>query len=324
MNINNKKSDNKSERYPETIEPAEEVNSNNAFNDIKPVEDKSHSARDTIDTTEMKTLIITKIRKFTKNKGYAPYRADWEKERKIDHDLPSVEVILSYFPTWLDVIKEAGVINQRKITRKSRDKIIRQAFEFYNETGELPNRTSWEVYRKKHNARLNRYNSHSRRIEYIISYQRIYMAFENFDELNKEMIKRYNLNLTIKRNPRRYKNEEIIDQIKEFRNKTGKKPTVKTWNKYYKQLGFVSFGTVVNRFGSWNKALERAGIKHKIGYSDEYLINQIKEFKDKTGKKPTERTWNKYHKQYGLVGIGTIIYHFGSWNKALESAGFEK
>ena len=51
-------------------------------------------------------------------------------------------------------------------------------------------------------------------------------------------------------------------------------------------------------------------------YSDEELLNYIKELYTKLGRTPTKRDLEKYD-------VGTYIRHFGSWNNALIKAGFD-
>jgi len=82
----------------------------------------------------------------------------------------------------------------------------------------------------------------------------------------------------------------------------------------------ISASTVVYRFGSWEKGLEKAGLENSPGYKrkfsdDEYFENLL-------------NVWTYYGRQpkYGEMGktpsvISSKAYenHFGTWRKALEA-----
>lgn len=86
--------------------------------------------------------------------------------------------------------------------------------------------------------------------------------------------------------------------------------------------------TYINRFGTWKKALEAAGLERKKimaekpeqtghrGYTKEYLVKKIKQRAHELGRPPknTEMT-NPSGRTY--------IRAFGTWNEALQAAGYQ-
>ncbi len=75
---------------------------------------------------------------------------------------------------------------------------------------------------------------------------------------------------------------------------------------------------ITRRFGGWNRALEKAGLplnkKNKLKYTDEELLQLLKDKAQELGRSPYRRE---------LIEGATIDTRFGSWNKALEKAGLE-
>lgn len=58
-----------------------------------------------------------------------------------------------------------------------------------------------------------------------------------------------------------------------------------------------------------------------IKYSKEEIIRLLKVFYYTEGRLPTTRDWLRKNDIY--PDFSTVIYHFGSWNAAIESAGFQ-
>lgn len=96
--------------------------------------------------------------------------------------------------------------------------------------------------------------------------------------------------------------------------------------KVYAQRGQFAPNTIRNRFGSWAKALQRAGLntehkrkgKHLICPSREALIEDLR----KTAKKLRKETINSgEYEQYGKYGRASVYNRYKSWRKGLEAAG---
>jgi hypothetical protein len=109
-----------------------------------------------------------------------------------------------------------------------------------------------------------------------------------------------------------YTDEELINTLNDFYITNGRKPMMKD---------FSNAGTFSSRFGSWNKALERAGIpKGKLretDYDKDYLLNCLHKYHKETGLIPTIRGL----KSKGYPTAHAFINHFGSFKNALIESG---
>jgi Homing endonuclease associated repeat len=106
---------------------------------------------------------------------------------------------------------------------------------------------------------------------------------------------------------KRYTDEELLDILREKARELGRTP---------KQREVSCYSTLQERFGSFNRALELAGLEvSRKNYTDEELLDMIRDKAKELGRTPQIRDVPNY---------ATIRSRFGSWNHALELAGFEK
>jgi 5-methylcytosine-specific restriction endonuclease McrA len=92
----------------------------------------------------------------------------------------------------------------------------------------------------------------------------------------------------------------------------------------YNASGLYSSGTISRRFGSWNAALEKAGLYatgNWFNVSNDSYIEDIKRVAHLLGKQAI--TMAQYNNS-GKYSSSTICARFGSWFAALEAAGLEK
>jgi len=113
--------------------------------------------------------------------------------------------------------------------------------------------------------------------------------------------------------------EKLIDDLQEFAEELGKTPTARKM----RQDGPWSAKSYHNHFGSWNEALEKAGLESNLeietDISKERLISDLQEFAEQLGKTPTQNKIN----QDGPWSAKLYHNYFGSWNNALKKAGLE-
>ncbi len=85
----------------------------------------------------------------------------------------------------------------------------------------------------------------------------------------------------------------------------------------YNEFGKYSAGTMIQRFGTWNKALEKAGltINNQFYISNEELFKNLEEVWTKLGRQPQRR---EMRKPLSMFSESPYRSHFGSWRKALE------
>jgi len=86
----------------------------------------------------------------------------------------------------------------------------------------------------------------------------------------------------------------------------------------YDAHGEYSSSTVSRRFGSWNKALEKAGIEARnVFHTKEELLANIEEVWIKKGEQPTRRDMDD--KRLSSISSGAYLRMFRRWSDALQS-----
>lgn len=119
-----------------------------------------------------------------------------------------------------------------------------------------------------------------------------------------------------------YSDEELLNEIARLAEEFGRPPTTREMIEHGKYTASVYF----RRFDSWNDAVSEAGfIPHKerpeggeqrIPPSE--LLDEIETVADEVGGRPTTEDML----EYGAYSITPYVRRFGSWNNALEQAGF--
>lgn len=109
--------------------------------------------------------------------------------------------------------------------------------------------------------------------------------------------------------------EELLVDMNAVVKKLGK--TSLTRREYAEHGKYGSYD-IESRFGSWNKALEQAGIDITLqrGFGNNDLFEEIERVWVQLGRQPTTTDVKAGISRYGLT---TYIRHFGSWRKALEA-----
>lgn len=86
----------------------------------------------------------------------------------------------------------------------------------------------------------------------------------------------------------------------------------------YEEVGKAHPSTIQRRFGSWPKALEKAGLqpsRSKIGITNEELFENIKALWVSLGRRPR---YSEIKMPSSQFSAGTYENRFGSWSKALH------
>lgn len=130
------------------------------------------------------------------------------------------------------------------------------------------------------------------------------------------------MDFQLKKYYRNISDEEMIEDIKRVASILNKNTvTIEEYNKNGKYHG----STIGRRFGSWSKALQKAGLDVAIyvnarDANDEKLLNDLKRVAILLNKITVT------HEEYcsnGRYHWSTFIKRFGSWNKAIELAGLD-
>src|SRR5712691_10482436 len=118
---------------------------------------------------------------------------------------------------------------------------------------------------------------------------------------------------------RRYSDEEILDELRASAERLGRSPTMKEF------AGDAGAGvhpqTVIEHFGSWNKAKRLAGLVPRRLATREELLGQLQELGRRLGRVPTAKDVDANR---GWLPSKSLYWHtFGSLANALREAGFD-
>ncbi len=109
--------------------------------------------------------------------------------------------------------------------------------------------------------------------------------------------------------------EELIADLKRIASTLGKTAISRADNDERGKYGTTTF---IRRFGSWFKALEKAGLdktRTPMNLPEEELFQNLEEIWTRLGRQPryaeVQKPLSKYH-------VGTYENRFGTWRKALE------
>lgn len=109
--------------------------------------------------------------------------------------------------------------------------------------------------------------------------------------------------------------QELLDDLKRVALKLGKNSLTKT---EYNIPGKYGSSTILRRFGSWNNALQKAGlvITLNLNISDIELFENIEEVWIALGRQPK---YDEVKKPLSKYSSSTYENRFGTWRKALEA-----
>ncbi len=118
--------------------------------------------------------------------------------------------------------------------------------------------------------------------------------------------------------------------LKLQRHLKGRVPCIKDLNEYRKVLNLSGFDAFIREFGTWNQALQAAGItpvhtKSKPQhFSREELKKQLLKLQEHTEKEaPGVRDLEEHKSSLGLASFESFRKEFGTWNLALQAVGIQ-
>jgi hypothetical protein len=118
---------------------------------------------------------------------------------------------------------------------------------------------------------------------------------------------------------KRYTNEQILDELRACAERLGRSPTMKEFAADPETT--VHPQTVIEHFGSWNKAKREAGLVPRRFATREELLRQLRELGERLGRVPTAKDIDAHR---GAVPSKSLYWHtFGSLSAALREAGFD-
>jgi Homing endonuclease associated repeat len=118
---------------------------------------------------------------------------------------------------------------------------------------------------------------------------------------------------------RRYSDEEILAQLRSAAGRLGRSPTMREFAADPRAR--VHPQTVIDRFGSWNRAKRLAGLVPRRYATKEELLAQLRRLGEELGRTPTGRDLDE---RRGTLPSKSLYWHtFGSLTNALRAAGFD-
>lgn len=116
-----------------------------------------------------------------------------------------------------------------------------------------------------------------------------------------------------------FRDEDIIHSLRNFYLKHGKISS----NFYRIKRGRPGITVITKRYGSWNNALQVAGlpsrVSYKTGFTEEELQLTLKESYRIIGDPFTSKAYEKWAKENKKPSFSTVVTRFGNWGNAIKS-----
>jgi Homing endonuclease associated repeat len=118
---------------------------------------------------------------------------------------------------------------------------------------------------------------------------------------------------------KRYSNEQILDELRSCAARLGRSPTMKEFAA--DPATTVHPQTVIEHFGTWNRAKREAGLVPRRFATKAELLRLLRELGDELGRVPTAKDIDSHR---GRMPSKSLYWHtFGSLTNALKEAGFD-
>jgi hypothetical protein len=118
---------------------------------------------------------------------------------------------------------------------------------------------------------------------------------------------------------RRYSDEDILEELRACAERLGRSPTMKEFAE--DEQTKVHPQTVIEHFGSWNRAKRLAGLVPRRFATREELLGLLQELGRRLGRVPTAKDVDANR---GWLPSKSLYWHtFGSLTNALREAGFD-
>ena len=228
--------------------------------------------------------LLDEIKRVAGKLGYAPTTTQMK-----HHADYGVTTYLKRFGTWNDAVREAG-FEPMRVVNVSEAELLRALTELSNDLGRTPNAVEMDEDGK--------YS--------VGTYDRRFGSWNN-------ALKQAGLELN---NQVDISKPKLLDGLQVLGEELGRTPRVLDM-----EMDGPYSGSVYGRaFGSWNSAIQQAGFEPNVR-SDiprAELIEEIHRLANELGHTPRRREMD----DDGDIDSTTYMSTFGSWNNALEEAGF--
>ena len=141
--------------------------------------------------------------------------------------------------------------------------------------------------------------------------KRVYRAVANID---RQALAEFQAGIR-----KRYTDDQILAELKSCADRLGRSPTMREFAADPQTT--VHPQTVIEHFGSWNRAKRLAGLVPRRFATREELLTLLKELGEELGRVPTARDIDEHR---GRMPSKSLYWHtFGSLAQALRDAGFD-
>jgi hypothetical protein len=118
---------------------------------------------------------------------------------------------------------------------------------------------------------------------------------------------------------KRYSDEQILDELRASAERLGRSPTMREFAS--DPATAVHPQTVIEHFGSWNRAKRLAGLVPRRFATRDELLGVLRELGEELGRVPSARDIDE---RKGSMPSKSLYWHtFGSLTNALREAGFD-
>ena len=235
------------------------------------------------------TTKLLAVRAVAAELGRSPIIAEMNKYGTVSGDSVADE-----FGTWNDGVRAAGLEPSHHVDITKID-LLTAIKDFASELGHAPRKRTW-VDRGKFglDAVVNAFGTWTAAVE-----------AAGYTPINRVHVNG------------RIPETEIIAAIQLCADKFGRAPT----STELREHGEVTPQTVRNRFGSYRSGVRGAGLEphEPRAHSTAALVDAIQTLGEELGESPTSEQMDTH----GAIAARTISKRFGSWNAALEAAGFD-
>ena len=141
--------------------------------------------------------------------------------------------------------------------------------------------------------------------------KRVYRAVANID---RQALAEFQAGIR-----KRYTDDQILAELKACAERLGRSPTMREFAADPKTT--LHPQTVIEHFGSWNRAKRLAGLVPRRFATRQELLSLLKELGEELGRVPTARDIDEHR---GRMPSKSLYWHtFGSLTNALREAGFD-
>lgn len=255
------------------------------------------------DAGHARELLIQQLQRLAEKFGRTPICADVDAAAK-EGKCACVSTYFRYFKSFTNALKAAGLEFEVR-ERPSRDALIAEYRELTKKLGKPPSQ------RDLRNLSKQRLSTSAATYEREFGSLRALRRFANGESPGKQA---------------HSTKAELIASLQALAKELGRTPMVDDIRRASKQRTCASYSAYYKVFGSYNAALQEAGLEvnlHRGGYTREGLVRDLQQLAQELGRVPTTVDLKRGGEKGGYFTEGVYQRVFGSFDAALEAAGME-